>query len=78
MLSSINKDFIILYYYYYTLHGHVCRMSVVFIELKCKWLQTGLRLVDLENTKHLYSFLRVDILCIFENITFFEIFENYK
>ena len=50
--------------------------SVVFIELKCRWLQTGL--ADLESTKHLYFFLMVDVLCILENITFFEMFVNYN
>ena len=50
-------------------------LSVVFIELKCRWLQTGL--ADLKNHQTNVIFLRVDFLRIFENITFFEIFENH-
>ena len=34
-------------------------LIVVFIELECRWLQTGLP--DFENTKHLYFFLRADV-----------------
>ena len=45
-------------------------LRVVFIELKGRWLQTGPAYLK-KNTKHLYFFLRVDFLRIFENITFF-------
>ena len=51
-------------------------LSVVFIELKCRLLQTGL--ADLKKHQTSVFFLRVDFLRIFKNITFFEIFENHQ
>ena len=51
-------------------------LIVVFIELKGRWLQTGL--ADLKKHQTSVFFLRVDLLRIFENITFFEIFENHQ
>ena len=50
-------------------------LRVVFISLKGRWLQTGL--ADLKKHQTSVFFLRVDLLRIFENITFFEIFENH-
>ena len=51
-------------------------LSVVFIELKDRWLQTGL--ADMKKHQTSVFFLRVEFLRIFENITFFEIFENHQ
>ena len=51
-------------------------LSIVFIESKGRWLQAGL--VDLKKHQTSVFFLRVDLLHIFENITFFEIFENHQ
>ena len=51
-------------------------LSIVSIKLKCRWLQTDL--ADLKKHQTFVFFLWVDFfLCIFENITFFEIFENH-
>ena len=54
-------------------------LSVVFIKLTFRWLQTGLS--DLKNTKHLKFLLMVDFLRIFKMLhfsIFFEIFEIHQ
>ena len=51
-------------------------LSVVFIELKGRWLPTGLAHLKKTHQTSVF-FLRVDFLRIFENITLFEIFENH-
>ena len=51
-------------------------LNICFIEFKCRLLQTSL--ADMEKHLTFVFFLRVDFLRIFENITFFEIFENHQ
>ena len=51
-------------------------LNVVFIELKCMRLQTSLA-DGLEKTLNMRIFSMGRFLRIFENITFFEFFENH-